>query len=143
MILHMLKIGAAQAFHDPLRAGINDIQELSKTHEAISRAKTEIQHRILTHYLPLYFPEVDRFKGNSRSEWFFAFLDRFPTPGAIVALSKEQFIDAAWDVVGRKVSKERLLSDIYETARTSIGLPLPLDSPPSPCSVWFSQRPEV
>ena len=128
VILHMLKIGAAQAFHDPLRAGINDIQELSKTHEAISRAKTEIQHRILTHYLPLYFPEVDRFKGNSRSEWFFAFLDRFPTPGAIVALSKEQFIDAAWDVVGRKVSKERFLSDIYETARTSIGLPLPLDS---------------
>ena len=127
MILHMLKIGAAQAFHDPLRAGINDIQELSKTHEAISRAKTEIQHRILTHYLPLYFPEVDRFKGNSRSEWFFAFLDRFPTPGAIVALSKEQFIDAAWDVVGRKISKERLLSDIYETARTSIGLPLPLN----------------
>ncbi len=40
VILHMLKIGAAQAFHDPLRAGINDIQELSKTHEAISRAKT-------------------------------------------------------------------------------------------------------
>jgi transposase len=68
VILHMLKIGAAQTFHDPLRAGINDIQELSKTHEAISRAKTEIQHRILTHYLPLYFPEVDRFRGNSRSE---------------------------------------------------------------------------
>ena len=104
------------------------MQELSKTHEAISRAKTEIQHRILTHYLPLYFPEVDRFEGNSRSEWFFAFLDGFPTPGAIVALSKEQFIDAAWDVVGRKVSKDRLLSDIYETAQTSIGLPLPLDS---------------
>jgi hypothetical protein len=31
VILHMLKIGAAQTFHDPLRAGINDIQELSKT----------------------------------------------------------------------------------------------------------------
>jgi len=31
-------------------------------------------------------------------------------------------------VVGRKVSKERLLSDIYETARTSIGLPLPRDA---------------
>jgi transposase len=128
VILHMLKIGAAQTFHDPLRAGINDIQELSKTHEAISRAKTEIQHRILTHYLPLYFPEADRFKGNSRSEWFFAFLDQFPTPGSITTFSKQQFIDAAWHVVGRKVSKERLLSDIYETAQTSIGLPLPLDS---------------
>jgi transposase len=128
VILHMLKIGAAQPFHDPLRAGINDIQELSKTHEAISRAKTEIQHRILTHYLPLYFPEVERFRGNSRSEWFFAFLDRFPTPGSITAFSKQQFIAAAWQVVGRKVSKERLLSDIYETARTSIGLPLPADA---------------
>ena len=46
-----------------------------------------------------------------------------------MALSKEAFIAAAWDVVGRKVSKERLLADIYETARTSIGLPLPIDAP--------------
>jgi transposase len=128
VILHMLKIGAVQPFHDPLRAGINDIQELSKTHEAVSRAKTEIQHRILTHYLPLYFPEVERFRGNTRSDWFFAFLDAFPTPAAITALGKDGFITAAWNVVGRKVSKERLLSDIYETARTSIGLPLPLDA---------------
>jgi len=129
VILHMMRIGHALRFHDPLRAGINDVQELSKTHEAISRAKTEIQHRILTHYLPLYFPEVERFRGNTRSDWFFAFLDAFPTPGAIMAHSKVQFIDAAWEVVGRKVSKERLLSDIYDTASTSIGLPLPLDSP--------------
>ena len=35
-----------------------------------------------------------------------------------MALSKEAFIEAAWDIVGRKVSKERLLADIYETART-------------------------
>jgi transposase len=128
VILHMLKIGATQHYHDPLKAGINDVQELSKTHEAISKAKTEIQHRILTHYLPLYFPEVDRFKGNSRSDWFFAFLERFPTPASITALSKEAFIQTAWPVIGRKVSKERLLGDIYETARTSIGLPLPPDA---------------
>ena len=42
-------------------------------------------------------------------------------PASITALSKEQFIDQAWDVVGRKVSKARLLGDIYETARSSIG----------------------
>ena len=36
VILHMLKIQATQAYHDPLRAGINDVQELSKTHEAIA-----------------------------------------------------------------------------------------------------------
>jgi transposase len=127
--LHMLRIGATQHYHDPLAAGLNDIQEVSKTHEAISKAKTEVLHRILTHHLPLYFPEIDRFRHNSRSDWFFAFLDRFPTPGSITALSKDAFIAAAWGVVGRKVSKERLLGDIYETARASIGLPIPIDAP--------------
>ncbi|KXF74711.1 transposase [Paramesorhizobium deserti] len=129
VILHMLRIQATQAYHDPLRAGINDVQELSKTHEAIAKAKTEIQHRILTHYLPLYFPEIERIRGNSRSDWFFAFLDAFPTPASITALTKEEFVTAAWDVVGRKVSKTQILMDIYEMARTSIGLPLPLDAP--------------
>ena len=129
VILHVLRIGASQRYHDPLGAGINDIQEVSKTHEAISKAKTEVLHRILTHHLPLYFPEIDRFRHNSRSDWFFAFLDRYPTPGSITVLSKEAFIAAAWDVVGRKVAKERLLGDIYETARASIGLPIPIDAP--------------
>jgi transposase len=129
VILHMLRIQATQRYHDPLRAGINDVQELSKTHEAIAKAKTEIQHRILTHYLPLYFPEIDRFRGNSRSDWFFAFLDAFPTPATITALTREAFVQAAWDVVGRKVSKTQILMDIYETANTSIGLPLPSDAP--------------
>ena len=110
VILHMLRIQATQRYHDPLRAGINDVQELSKTHEAISRAKTEIQHRILTHYLPLYFPEIDRFRGNSRSDWFFAFLDAFPTPASITTLTKEAFVKAAWDVVGRKVTRIQLPS---------------------------------
>lgn len=36
---------------------------------------------------------------------------------------------AAWDVVRRKVSKTQILMDIFETARPSIGLPLPLDAP--------------
>ena len=129
VILHMLRIGATQRYHDPLAAGLNDLQELSKTHEAISRAKTEVLHRILTHYLPLYFPEIDRFRHNSRADWFFAFLDRFPTPAHVTALSKEAFIAAAWDVVGRKVAKARLLGGIYETAQASIGLPVPPGAP--------------
>lgn len=129
VILHMLKIGATQVYHDPLGAGINDIQELSKTHEMVSRAKTQIWHRLLTHYIPLYFPEVERFKGKSRSDWYLAFLEQFPTPGSITALGKEAFIEAAWDVVGKKVSKRRLLSDIHETAASSIALPVPVDSP--------------
>ena len=129
VILHMLRIGLTQHYHDPLAQGLNDIQEMSKTHEVISKAKTGVLHRILTHYLPLYFPEIDRFRQNSRSEWFFAFLDRFPTPASITALDKEAFIAAAWKVVGRKVSKARLLADIYETAQSSVGLPVPLEAP--------------
>lgn len=128
VILHMLRVGACQRYYDPLTQGISDIQELSKTHEAISKAKTEVLHRLQTHYLPLYFPEIDRFRQNSRSEWFFAFLDRFPIPASIVSQSKQAFIEAAWEIVGRKVAKAQLLGDIYETARTSIGLPIPEDA---------------
>ena len=129
VILHMLKIGATQVYLDPIDAGINDIQELSKTHEIVSKAKTELWHRLLTHYLPLYFPEAARFAGNSRSDWFLAFLGQFPTPASITSYEKDAFIDAAWSVVGKKVSKARLLGDIYVTAQSSIGLPVPLDSP--------------
>ena len=72
---------------------------------SISKAKTELWHRILTHYLPLYFPEIERFAGNCRSDWFFAFLEPFPTPASITAFAKEEFVERAWDVVGRKVVK--------------------------------------
>ena len=129
VILHMLKIGATQIYHDPTAAGINDIQELSKTHDIVSKAKTELLHRLQTHYLPLYFPEAERFRNNTRSDWFFAFLERFPTPASITAYSKKAFINEAWDVVGKKVSKERLISDIYATAQESIALPADLESP--------------
>ena len=92
VILHMMRIGAVQFYHDPLVRGVNDIQELSKTHDIVSKSKTALQHRILTHYLPLYFPEADRFQRSSRSDWFFAFLEAFPSPHLITALSKEEFI---------------------------------------------------
>ena len=128
VILHMLKIGATQVYLDPLCSGINDIQELSKTHEVISKAKTELWHRLLTHYLPLYFPEIARFAGNSRSDWFLAFLEQFPTPASIASYTKDAFIEAAWSVVGKKVSKARLLGDIYETAQASIALPVSMES---------------
>ena len=128
VILHMLQIGAVQVFHDPLVAGTCDIQELSKTYEMVARAKTELWHRILTHYLPLYFPEADRFHRSSRSDWFLAFLEAFPSPHIITAMDKETFIEAAWPVIGRRVNKAALLADIYETARTSVGLPVATDS---------------
>ena len=128
VILHMLRIGATQRYVDPLAAGINDLQEMSKTHEAISKAKTQTWHRILTHYLPLYFPEIERFAGNSRSDWFLALLERFPTPVSMTALGQEAFTREAWSLVGRKVSKARLINDIYETACASVALPVDEDS---------------
>lgn len=128
VILQMLKIGLSQTYYDPLHEQINDIQELSKTHDTLSRMKTETLHRILTHYLPLYFPEAERFRQNSRSDWFFAFLEQFPTPSSITNLSKEAFVAAAWAVVGRKVAKAQLLGDIYDTAAASVGLPVAPES---------------
>lgn len=128
VILHMMEIGNEQFYHDPLIVGTNDIQELSKTHDIVSRSKTELWHRVLTHYLPFYFPEADRFHRSSRSDWFFAFLERYPSPHFISAMGKEAFTADAWDVVGRKVAKERLLADIYETAKVSVGLPVAPDS---------------
>src|SRR3954471_15733026 len=128
VILHMLQIGAVQVFHDPLVAGTCDIQELSKTYEMVARAKTELWHRILTHYLPLYFPEADRFHRSSRGDWFLAFLEAFPSPHMITAMDKDAFVAAAWPVVGRRLSKAALLADIYETSKTSVGLPVAPDS---------------
>ena len=128
VILHMLEIGAVQFYHDPLVTDVADIQELSKTHEFVSRAKTELWHRILTHYLPLYFPEAERFHRSSRTDWFLAFLEKYPSPHMISAMSRDAFIADAWQVVGRKVSKEQLLSDIYATAASSVGLPVHPDS---------------
>jgi len=128
VILHMMQIGNEQFYHDPLMQGTNDIQELSKTHDIISKSKTELWHRVLTHYLPLYFPEADRFHRSSRSDWFLAFLERCPSPHFIASMGKEAFIADAWETVGRRVSKERLLADVYETASVSVGLPVEPDS---------------
>lgn len=50
VILHMLQIGAVQIFQDPMMAGTNDIQELSKTHDAVSRSK---DRTLAPHFDPL------------------------------------------------------------------------------------------
>lgn len=93
VILHMPEIRAVQFFHDPLVTGTANIEELSKTHEIVSRSKTELWHRILTHYLPPYFPEAERFHRSSRTDWFLAFLERDPTPHMIEAMDREAFDD--------------------------------------------------
>ena len=59
----------------------------------------------LTHYLPLYVRKADRFHRSSRSDGFFAFLERYPSPHFISAMSKDAFVANAWDVLGQKVAK--------------------------------------
>jgi hypothetical protein len=39
-------------------------------------------------------------------------------------MDKEAFIADAWAAIGRRVSKDRLLTDIYQTIKTSVGLPV-------------------
>ncbi len=124
VILYMLKAGHVQRYYDPLVEQYNDCQELSKTHEAISKNKTQVLHRLLTHYMPLYFPEIPRFRRGSRALWFFDFLYQFPTPKSITDLNESAFVEKAWDIVGRKVNKTQLLKDIYATAQSSSGLPV-------------------
>jgi len=128
VLLYLMQHGIMEPFHDPLREGTSDIQELSNTYLQISQARTRAMHSLFGHYLTLYFPEMERFFQSSRSEWFCRFLLKFPTPASITRYRRETFVKRAWDVVGRKVSKARLLNDIYDTAEHSIGLPVSLKS---------------
>jgi transposase len=128
VILHMLQTGLTQTYHDPLVHRINDIQELSQTYCQVSLRKTRVQHSIMTHYLPLYFPEAAKYFHTSRAEWFTSLLMTFPNPAAVLKYSLEGFLKAAQVVSGRKVNKAAWLKDFYETARESIGLPVPEES---------------
>ncbi len=48
---------------------------------------------------------------SSRTDWFLAFLEMFPSPHMTSALTKEEFTTAAWEVIGRKVEKSLMLLD--------------------------------
>lgn len=127
VILHLLKTGGAQIYHDPFTNGYNDLQELSNTYRQVSLRKTRIYHTIVTHFLPMYFPEADQFINSSRSDWFFRLLIMAPCPSAIVTLSKKEFIKAASAIQYRKFDRDRWLGDFYDTAKKSVGVPIPAD----------------
>jgi len=100
--------------------GINDLQELSKTHFQVTLARVRVWHTLRNHYFALYFPEIDRFISSDHSVWLVQLLASFPTPASITALSEEEFQTRAWNLVGRKVSKRALLAEIYAAAGRSI-----------------------
>jgi transposase len=124
VILGMLKQEQVLHYHDPVVAGIHDLQEISKTYVQVTRARTRLQHSILTHHLPLYWPEFGRYWHSSRADWFARFLLRFPVPEAVCQLDRETFVEEAWPLVGRKVNKRAKLEEIYELAHDTIALPM-------------------
>jgi len=42
-----------------------------------------------------------------------------PTPSTITSLDREQFVQAAWPIVGRKVAKRRLLVPVGEDSEAA------------------------
>ena len=128
VILHLLKTGVVQTYYDPLINQYNDIQEISKTYQQVSLRKVRVQHSIMNHYLPLYFPEAEKYFHSSRALWFTSFLSHFPTPSMVLKYSFDEFMEVAWKISGRKVNKKGWLLDFYETARHSIGVPVDKNS---------------
>jgi transposase len=124
VLLDLLKQGLTQVYVDPIHSGFHDIQELSKTYANVTLSRTRLQHSILNHYLPLYFPEMGAWWNSTRSAWWISYLLRFPTPSAVTQLSLEEFIKIASPIVGRKVNKDAKLAELYSTAQQSMGLPV-------------------
>jgi len=129
VVLDLLKQGLTMRYVDPLVAGWHDIQEVSKTYWQVTLARTRVQHSLLTHFLPLYWPEFARYWRTSRSAHFVQTLLAYPTPGSIRASTLEEYLSAAASVVGRKVNKRAWLTEVYELAGRSVALPVALDSP--------------
>lgn len=129
VILRLLKQGMTQRYCDPLLMQTHDLQEMSKTYHHIAQARTHLQHILITHYLTLYWPELERFWLPQRNEWFIRLLLRFPTPRSVMALTLPQFIEVMWPLIGRRVNKGAKIEEIYALAARSIALPIPEDSP--------------
>jgi transposase len=123
VILEMLKQGRTQRYVDPMLAGHHDIQELSKTYYQISRARTKVQHAIINHHVPLYFPEMHKYWTSTRNEWWVKFMIEFPTPAHVRQHTCQEFINLASPVVGRRVHRVAKLTEIWECCADSGALP--------------------
>ena len=133
VILQLLKNGTTQRYLDPFVTGHQDLQEMANTYQQVSLRKVRLQHSIVTHHLPLYFPEAERYLHSSRAEWFTELLLFTPCPAAVRRYSKSAFVTAASaQIRGRKVDKARWLADFYDTACHSVGLPVPETSETHP-----------
>lgn len=123
VILYLLRQGLVQTLIEPAIEGHNHLQELSKTHAQIVQRKSKIQHSILNHYLPIYFPEGHVFFRGSKTRWFSRVLKHFPVPSTVTKYSFDEFLALASPIVGRVAFKHSLIKDFYDLALKSIGLP--------------------
>ena len=129
VIPDLLKKGIAMRYVDPLVAGWHDVQEVAKTYRHVTLARTWVQHSLLTHFLPLYWPAFARFWRTLRSEVFVQALLAYPTPASITAVPLEAFVAAAGPLVGHKVNRRAWLEEVYELAGRSAALPVKPDGP--------------
>lgn len=89
VLLDLSRQGIAMRFVDPIVAGWNDVQEVSKTYWQLTPMRTRVQHSLLTHYLPLYWPEVARYWHTSRRTACTQTLLVFPMPASIVGMDRD------------------------------------------------------
>lgn len=71
---HMIKSGLTMVYGDPLVHNFNDIREISKTCYHVSLRKARVHRTIVTHFLPLYFPEAEKSAHSTRAESFSSLL---------------------------------------------------------------------
>jgi transposase len=131
VILHLLKGGVTQHYADPLQSGYQDLQELLGTYRQVVGRKTRVYHSLMTHYLPLYFPEAEPFLGSSRSEWFLDVFLFAPCPAEVLKYSKATFLRrTVKGDEGHPTVRRRLVAEFYETAKESVGIPIEAGSIP-------------
>ena len=79
VILHLLKTGLSQIWHDPLLRGINDAQELPKTHHQVTLARIRVwaQPATITTFR-CTSPKTEHFIRSYHVDWLIQLLLRFP-----------------------------------------------------------------
>lgn len=123
VILHLMKLGIVQKYHHPSGTA-QGLIELSNIYRHVTLLRTRVQHQFITHFLPLYFPELERYWYSTRALWMITMLRRFPTPAHIRAISKESFVAECHNLVRRVASlKPGKFEELYDVAGSSIGLP--------------------
>ena len=129
VILHLLKTGSTQSFIEPGIGPALDLQEVANTYHQLSLRKVRLYHALVTHHLPLFFPEAERYLHSSRATWGIALLRFTPCPAAVRRYSCAAFIaEASACVRGRKTDRHRWLADFHAAAMHSVGVPVHEDS---------------